>query len=143
MNRYALRSFGAALLVCAALALPSPVAAAQADAAPKQEASIASINGFAWMDSSPDVKLAFLLGVESAVAMEYSLANAQAEKTGKKPVHSRFEEGWRAAFKDVTRHQIMGRLDAYYTAHPAEKSRHVFDVLWKEMILPGLSQGGK
>ena len=111
MLKHALYSCAAALLVCAALLAPRHAFAA--DATP-----VGSLNGYAWMDSDNSNKLSFLLGVETAIAM------------------SPFQQGWMAAFDNTPRQTIADRIDAFYVANPSQKNRHVFDVLWEQMIVP-------
>ena len=129
MLKHALYSCAAALLVCAALLAPRHAFAA--DATP-----VGSLNGYAWMDSDNSNKLSFLLGVETAIAMEMALSQEQQKITGKPGPLSPFQQGWMAAFDNTPRQTIADRIDAFYVANPSQKNRHVFDVLWEQMIVP-------
>lgn len=131
MLKNALYSCAAALLVCAALIAPRP--AFGADATP-----VGSLNGYVWMDSDNGTKLSFLLGVETAIAMEMALAEEQQKATGQPVAISPFQQGWMSAFQNTPRQTIANRIDSFYVANPSQKNRHVFDVLWEQMIVPAL-----
>lgn len=94
------------------------------------------VNGYVWEASSPDSKLSFILGVENALAMEYALAEEVAKQQGDQPKISPFQEGWMLAFNKTPRVELVERVDTFYAVHPDAKNRHIFDVIWVEMILP-------
>lgn len=99
-----------------------------------------------WMESTPDNQRAFLFGIDTAVAVEYTISNrkvAQNAKAGKKPVYtlSPFERGWMEAFKDMSREQIATDVTAWYKAHPDALDRPVMDVIWHEVVMPRLKAG--
>lgn len=129
MLKHALCSCAAALLVCAAPLAPRHAFAA--DATP-----VGSLDGYVWMDSGNADKLSFLLGVETAIAMEMALDREQQKVTGKAVPLSPFQRGWTVAFENTPRQTIADRIDAFYVANPSQKNRHVFDVLWEQMIVP-------
>ena len=106
-------------------------------AAPVQT-SVASLNGFVWETSAPQSKLDFLLGVECALAMESALAEAARNK-GENVQLSLFANGWQIALRDTTRPEQVRRIDEFYYSHPEQKNRHVFDVIWTEMVGPAMS----
>ena len=103
---------------------------------------VASLNGFVWETSTPQSKLDFLLGVECALAMESALAQAAREK-GESVQLSLFSNGWQIAFHDTTRPELVRRIDEFYYRNPDQKDRHVFDVIWTEMVAPAVSGTGK
>lgn len=146
MIRHALLFCAAGLLACAApLFPPSAKAADLADAARsggtlKDHALTPSgaLNGHVWMDSDNASKLSFLLGVESGIAMEMALDQEQAKFTGAPAVLSPFQRGWTAAFDNTPRQGIVDRIDAFYATHPSQQDRHVFEVLWEQMLVPAL-----
>ena len=115
---YLKHMLGALCLVCV-LAMPAGAAAPRMD-----------LTGQQWDQSSAAEKLSFLYGASSVVAIE----KAVAEKSGEKPTV--FVSRWMTAFQGKTMSQIKQELDAWYAAHPAEKNRHVFDVIWYELIAP-------
>ena len=98
---------------------------------------MASLNGYVWERSAPQSRLDFLLGVECALAMESALAQA-AQNKGESVTLSLFADGWQAALGSVTRPELVRRIDAFYEKNPDQKNRHVFDVIWTEMVVPGL-----
>ena len=93
-----------------------------------QEAATGELPGQAWLSSPIASKEAFLYGVASTVAIEQAIADK-----GGKPA-SVFVQQWMGAFKDSTPADIGKKLDAWYTAHPEEQTRHIFDVLWYEFM---------
>ena len=141
MIRHALSFCAAALLAGATVLTPSAgagsPAASGADSGAVSE-SVGALNGYVWMDSDNANKLSFLLGVESGIAMEMALDQEQAKRTGTPAVLSPFQRGWTAAFDNTPRQAIVDRLDAFYTANPSQKKRHVFDVLWEQMLAPSV-----
>ena len=96
---------------------------------------VAALDGFVWQSSAPQSKLDFLLGVESAMAMEAAIKQV-AEAHGGTVQLSRFANGWQLAFRDKARPDIVHEIDEFYTQNPEQKKRHVFDVIWTEMVLP-------
>lgn len=119
-----------ALLLCA-----TPVFAAFEQSGEK------GITGTDWLASSQDVKLSFLLGVEATLAAEYSLDEAKATAKKVEVEVSPFMAGWIKAFSNSTRPQIMEKIDAYLLANPKNTDRHVFDIIWTELILPVYPEG--
>ena len=99
---------------------------------------VASLNGFVWETSAPQSKLDFLLGVECALAMESALAQAAREK-GETVQLSLFSNGWQIAFHNTTRPELVRRIDEFYYRNPDQKNRHVFDVIWTEMVAPAMA----
>ena len=96
---------------------------------------MASLDGFVWQSSAPQSKLDFLLGVECAMAMENAIKQVAEERGGIVQL-SRFANGWQIAFRDKARPDIVREIDEFYTQNPEQKKRHVFDVIWTEMVLP-------
>ncbi len=103
-----------------------------------QNTPIASLNGFAWETSAPQSKLDFLLGVECSLAMEAALQQAAKQK-GETVQLSLFSNGWQIAFHDTTRPELVRRIDEFYYRNPDQKDRHVFDVIWTEMVRPAVA----
>lgn len=131
MVKNALYSLAAVLVLCASMLAP------HASAAPGTPArQVGTLNGYAWMDSDNSNKLSFLLGVETAMAMEMALDQEQQKATGKPVGLSPFQQGWMAAFPNTPRQTIVDRIDTFYTTNPSQKNRHVFDVIWEQMLVP-------
>ena len=74
--------------------------------------------------------------------MESALAQAAREK-GETVQLSLFANGWQIAFHDTTRPELVHRIDEFYYRNPDQKNRHVFDVIWTEMVAPAVSGTGK
>ena len=98
---------------------------------------MASLDGFVWQSSAPQSKLDFLLGVECAMAMEAAIKQVAEERGGSVQL-SRFAHGWQIAFRDKARPDIVRQIDEFYTQNPEQKKRHVFDVIWTEMVRPAV-----
>ena len=103
---------------------------------------MASLDGFVWQTSTPQSKLDFLLGVECAMAMEAAIKQVAEERGGTVQL-SRFANGWQIAFRDKARPDIVRQIDEFYTQNPEQKKRHVFDVIWTEMVRPAVEAGEK
>ena len=103
---------------------------------------MASLDGFVWQTSTPQSKLDFLLGVECAMAMETAIKQVAEERGGTVQL-SRFANGWQIAFRDKARPDIVRQIDEFYTQNPEQKKRHVFDVIWTEMVRPAVEAGEK
>lgn len=88
------------------------------------------VDGAVWMKSTDQEKRAFLFGAGSAIALEYHIR----EKHSEEP--SLFVKGWIGAFKDVSWTQLANKIDNYYKNNPDKMHRHVFEVIWHEMIKP-------
>lgn len=99
---------------------------------------MAALNGYVWEASGPQSKLDFLLGVECSLAMEAALKQVAEERGGTVEL-SRFAHGWQIAFRDKARPDIVYQIDEFYRQNPEQKERHVFDVVWMEMIRPAMT----
>lgn len=119
-----------ALLFCLA-ALP-----AGANELGDKPTDVSDVNGLVWLESDRESQLSYLLGVETAIAMEQALTYARAERTGTDPVFSPFQQGWSSAFENTSRSRLASDLDKFYRDNPTQRNRHVFDVIWTEMIVP-------
>jgi hypothetical protein len=101
-----------------------------------------TVTGELWMLSSQEEKLAYLLGIESAISLEEMLSkkSLESKKEARAPLHnlSPFEKGWIQAFKGVTRKNIAARIDAWLKAHPERHKEAVLGIIWNELIVPNL-----
>jgi hypothetical protein len=86
------------------------------------------VDGEVWMKSSDLEKKAFLYGAGSAFVLEYHLR----DKHGQEP--SKLVKGWVDGLKDMSWSDLSNRVDAYYKNNPDKMQRHVFDVIWHEVI---------
>ena len=103
---------------------------------------MAALDGFVWQSSAPQSKLDFLLGVECAMAMEAAIKQVAEERGGTVEL-SRFANGWQIAFRDKARPDIVRQIDEFYTQNPEQRKRHVFDVIWTEMVRPAVDASSK
>ena len=103
---------------------------------------MAALDGFVWQSSAPQSKLDFLLGVECAMAMESAIKQVAEERGGTVEL-SRFANGWQIAFRDKARPDIVRQIDEFYTQNPEQRKRHVFDVIWTEMVRPAVDASRK
>ena len=103
-----------------------------------QDTPMASLDGYVWETSEPQSKLDFLLGVECAIAMDAALKQVAEERGGTVQL-SRFADGWQIAFRDKARPDIVHEIDEFYRQNPDQKGRHVFDVIWMEMVRPAVA----
>lgn len=118
---------------------PSPtVSRAPASLSSARNTPMAELDGFAWQASGPQSKLDFLLGVECALAMEAALKQVAEERGGRVEL-SRFANGWQIAFRDKARPDMVRQIDEFYVRQPDERGRHVFDVIWTEMVRPAMA----
>lgn len=100
------------------------------------------VTGELWMLSKQEEKLAYVLGIESAICIEYMINKKvlESEKNKQVPLHtlSPFEKGWVKAFENVKRAEIVDRVDSWLKAHPDQQERPVLAVIWYELIAPNL-----
>ena len=73
---------------------------------------------------------AFLYGDSSTVAIEKLVSEKQNTEA------SPFVSAWIKAFGNDSWKQIQKKLDDWYSAHPGDAERPVFDVLWYEFMAP-------
>jgi len=103
---------------------------------------VARLNGKVWKQSSLESKKAFLLGVECSVILEHFIdaqRREQAETAKERLLPSSlspFQKGWAQVFSGVSSEEIASRIDAWYAANPDKLDRPVFDVIWRELLVP-------
>ena len=133
-------------LVLALVLACAPVRAAEVAAGDvAQNNPVEQLTGHVWQKTSETDKAAFLLGVESAITVEYFVNAKLAEKaakSGKKPAYtlSPFEKGWMNAFKGVNRAEIITMVDQWYAANPDRLDCPVMSVIWYELIAPRIAK---
>lgn len=153
-----LLSLGLALVLALTCAVVQSAPMAATDKAASESAGnptgnpagnpVDQFTGEIWVNSPASDKLAYLFGIDSAVAVEYfvnSELTAKAAKAGKKPVFtlSPFEKGWMQAFANVSRADISKMVDEWYASHPKDLQRPVLSVVWYELIEPRLGSPKK
>lgn len=101
------------------------------------------LTGEVWQASKPETKLAWLFGVDSAVAVENAVFEhmRQMGASKKKVVReSPFVADWIKAFgSNDTRESIAAMVDEWYAKHPDQLKRPVMDVIWYEIVVPRVS----
>lgn len=131
--------------LCACVLALSLVWASAALATSGGKNPLEQLTGSIWMQSSMDVKEAFLFGVECTIAIEQYAEEEiakEAKKQGKKPTFtvSPFDKAWKQATKDMSRTDIVKQIDAWYAGNPTKHDRLVFDVIWEEIIAPKIAK---
>ena len=121
-----------ALGTAAVLAAPAPTRA-QGPHAPSPQAAGARrvvVDGDMWMQSRPDERKAFLVGVGNMLALE----TAYAQKHNTPPA----EPGAMAAraLEHVSLDQMSDRITRWYAANPTRRSVPVVGVIWMDMVRP-------
>lgn len=114
------------------------------------------LTGEIWMKSSAEEKRAFIFGIDTAIAVEYTVdarfkerfknSHKDGEKAGdntrkRRPTFlSRFERGWMKALKDMPRKELIATVDAWYTQHENSLDRPVMGLIWEEIVEPRLEK---
>ena len=100
------------------------------------------VTGELWVMSKQEEKLAYVLGIESAIYIEHMIDKKarESKKDTQATLHnlSPFEKGWVKAFENVTREEIAARIDAWIKDHPDQQTRPVLAIIWYELIAPNL-----
>lgn len=137
-----MKKFFLCLALCLGLILSCGYAQAENQGAPLGD-PVAQFTGKRWLESPDNAKQAFLFGIDTAIAIEAVISErsaAKGPKAQRQSVYplSPFEKGWMKAFKDVTRAELVNRVNAWYEEHPDSQERPVLDVIWYEIIVPAL-----
>lgn len=88
------------------------------------------VDGKVWMKSTDQEKKAFLFGAGSAIVLEYHVRDKHSEEP------SKFVKGWVDGLKGISWAELTNKLDSYYKNNPDKIHRHVFEVIWHEVIKP-------
>ncbi|NWL77290.1 hypothetical protein DM872_10530 [Pseudomonas taiwanensis] len=93
------------------------------------------ITGEQWMQSSPELKKAYLIGIANAFQVEaaYHAAKPPSDEQSLIP---RFGRG----LKGHTLDSVREGLNQWYAANPDRMKRPVIETIWFEMVVPGLQQ---
>ncbi len=91
------------------------------------------VSGEHWTNSSNDLKKAYLLGIANLLQVEvaYFGSNPPADAQSFVP---RFARGLRGETLD----SVRDKVDRWYADNPTRLSRPVIDIVWAEIVLPGL-----
>ena len=90
------------------------------------------VDGQVWMQSTEQEKEAFLFGAGSAIVLEYHVRDKHSEAP------SLFVRGWVEGLKDISWKELANRIDDYYRKNPEQMHKHVFEVIWQEVIMPNI-----
>ncbi len=114
------------LLLAACMALAALSGVARADPVPL-------VNGEVWSKSSEDMKKADLVGMANLVLVETTYEGSAAP-TDSQSILPRLAKG----LKNHTLDTVREGLNKYYAANPDKLQRPVIEVIWFEMVVPGL-----
>lgn len=93
------------------------------------------VTGEHWTKSGADVKKAYLLGIANLMQVELAyVGNNQV------PDQQNFSPRMARGLKGETVDSVSAKIDAYYAANPSRLSRPVLDVVWGEIVVPGLKK---
>jgi hypothetical protein len=96
---------------------------------------VAIVTGEHWTKSGNDLKKAYLLGIANLVQVELAyLGNAQV------PDAQSFTPRLARGLRGETIDSVRDKIDAWYAANPTRMSRPVIDVVWGEIVVPGLKK---
>jgi hypothetical protein len=114
------------MAICAALAFGAGVVRAQ---------EVPVVTGEHWSKSSEELKKAYLVGIANVIQVEsaYHGANPPPDSQSFLP---RLIKG----LKGQTLDSVRDGLNKWYAANPDKLQRPVLEVVWFEMVLPGLKQ---
>jgi len=117
-----------ALLVLAFMTLAASMSSVHA-----QEVPI--VTGEHWTKSSDEVKKAYLVGIANLLQVEvaYFGSNPPSDAQSFEP---RFARGLRAETLD----SVRGKIDKWYADNPTRLSRPVLELIWFEIVVPGLNK---
>ena len=104
---------------------------------PGAKADAVMVTGKHWVESSQQLKKAYLLGVANVLDVEeaYYGTNPASDAQSYIP---RAVKGLTAGGYTVD--TVLSRLDAWYAANPESLDRPVLEIIWVEMVVPNLAQ---
>lgn len=95
------------------------------------------VTGEQWTQSSPEVRKAYLVGLSNAFQVQGAYESAN-PPTDAQSIVPRLNKGMRNQTLDGVRTQV----DAWYAKNPDKLKRPVVDILWFEIVVPGLAKAG-
>ncbi|MBT8767221.1 hypothetical protein [Metapseudomonas boanensis] len=93
------------------------------------------ITGEQWMQSSEQLKKAYLIGIANAYQVEAAYYEAK-PPSDEQSLIPRFSRG----LKGHTLDSVREGLNQWYASNPDRVKRPVIETIWFEMVLPGLQQ---
>ena len=118
-----------------ALAVASLVLACAAPVVRAQD--IPLVDGELWMKSSDGEKKAYLVGVANLLQVETAYSGASPAGDAQTIV-PRMVKGLRGG--KYTLDSVRSGLDSWYGSNPARLQRPVIEVIWFEMVVPGMQK---
>jgi hypothetical protein len=91
------------------------------------------VDGTMWLDSSPDLRKAFLVGAGNMLALE--TAYATRKNLAPPPAGAMT----RRAVEGLTLDQLADRVTQWYQAHPDRHDVPVMGVIWIDVVKPTLA----
>ena len=91
------------------------------------------VTGEQWMQSSEQLKKAYLIGIANAYQVEAAYHAAQPPSDDQSLI-PRFSKG----LKGHTLDSVRERLNQWYAANPDRVKQPVIETIWFEMVVPGL-----
>lgn len=88
------------------------------------------IDGDAWLNSTAEIRKAFLIGATSMI----SLDRAYARRRGTEPSVPASRTA--TALEDMTLDEVSARITQWYEAHPDRKRMPVMAVIWVDIVNP-------
>jgi hypothetical protein len=122
------RSRVAMLIAAAVLALAW--GSARADEVP-------IVTGEHWTKSSDQMKKAYLIGIANVLQVEGAYEGSN-PPTDSQSIVPRFIKGLKAG--GHTLDSVREGIDKWYAAHPDKIDRPVIEIIWFEMVVPGLQR---
>ena len=93
------------------------------------------VSGDQWTKSSSDAKKAYLIGIANLAHVEMAYFGSTPPSDAQSFI-PRMRQGLRGETLD----SVGKKLDAWYAANPTRLSRPVLDVMWGEIVVPGLKK---
>jgi hypothetical protein len=116
----------AAFGMCIAVAVLSGSARAQ---------EVPLVNGEHWTKSTEQQKKAYLIGIANILQLETAYGGTSPAPDSQSVV-PRMVKG----LKGHTLDSVHQALDRWYAANPGQQQRTVIDIIWFEMVVPGLKK---
>ncbi len=95
----------------------------------------ASINGHDWNATAHTEKLAFIEGINYAIAIDYEIDKWR-QQNNMSSIISVFDKAWAEKFSGHTTSQIVDEIDNFYTENPDKLNLSLGRVLWYEILNP-------
>ena len=114
------------LLLLATMVLLSGLARAQ---------EIPLVTGEQWTKSTEEMKKAYLVGIANIVQIEMAYQGA-APVSDAQSILPRMVKG----LKGQTLDSVRDALNKWYAAHPDQMQRPVIEIIWFEMVVPGIKK---